>query len=116
MSSRRFSQCISIEIHQIVDGVGGFVRLTKRRAFIDMQALLIEVIGDPTTEALDHNSTRIVWHRPSGDKVLNLSAIFVIDGRRRRVQFQAVSELFENAAANPSRLTDIDGVEAIFVT
>jgi hypothetical protein len=116
MTSRRYLERISIEIHQTTDGVGEFVTLCKRRAFVDERALLIEIVGDPTTEVLEYQNTRIVWHRRGGDKVLNLNGIFVTTGRRPLVQFQAVSELFENSDANTPRLTDIDGVEAIFET
>lgn len=115
-TSRRYIERISVEIHQNTDGIGEFVTLCERRAFVDEQSLLIEIVADPVTEVLEYRNTRIVWHRRGGDKVLNLNAIFVTSGRRPVVQFQAVSELFENADANQPRLTDINGVEAIFAT
>jgi len=116
MNSRRYLERISIEIHQITDGIGAFVTLCQRRAFVDERALVVEIVADPTTEVLEYRNTRIVWHRRGGDKVLNLSGMFVTTGRRPLVQFQVVSEIFENSDSNMPRLTDIDGVEAIFET
>ncbi len=112
--SRQYTERITIETSTGEEP--GYSALCQRRASVDMQTLQIEIIADTLTDNLEYRNTRIIWHKRGGDKVLNLNAIFVTDGRRPVIRFQAVSEQFQNADSNTPRLTDINGVEAIFAT